>query len=167
MLYEKYSLRLYRMAYQVTQQPENAEEIVQDVFFQIWRWPRRWDPNRGSFLSWALTVTRYTAIDHIRRKQNQPSFYPLHEEYNQAATHPSPDTGADHTQLARAVRESLKKLPHEQRAVILLAFFRGMTHEDIAKHLSLPLGTVKSRIRLGMKKLKDDMTEKQKQSSSN
>jgi len=155
-LYETYSQRVYNMAYQVTRQQQAAEDVTQDVFFQVWRWPERWNPDKGRLVSWLLTVARYTAIDHVRREQRQPTLEPPSDEQMQ------PSTGDQHDAYAEAdrnreIRQHLKALPPEQRTVIMLAFFRGLTHEEIAQQLKLPVGTVKSRIRLGMKKLREAM----------
>jgi len=159
-LYDCYGAQVFSLAQQVTGQRQAAEDVTQDVFFQVWRWPERWDPDKGRLISWLLTVTRYTAIDAIRREQRQPQ---AHEAPGELAKQPYPNGGRraleETADRNRRVREVLKKLPPEQRKVILLAFFRGMTHEEIAKHLKLPVGTVKSRIRLGMQKLKAHITD--------
>jgi len=155
-LYEQYSGPIYNMAYQVTRQQQAAEDVTQDVFFQIWRWPERWNPDKGRFISWVLTVTRYTAIDHVRREQRQPTLEPPSDEVMQPSVNGQHDAYAE-ADRNREIRRHLKALPQEQRTVIMLAFFRGMTHDEIAKHLKLPVGTVKSRIRLGMKKLREAM----------
>lgn len=153
-LYEQYSGPVYNMAYQVTRHQQAAEDVTQDVFFQIWRWPERWNPDKGRFISWVLTVARYTAIDHVRREQRQPTLEPPDEDMVQPPVNGHHDAYAE-ADRNREIRRHLKALPQEQRTVILLAFFRGMTHEEIARHLKLPVGTVKSRIRLGMKKLRE------------
>jgi RNA polymerase sigma factor (sigma-70 family) len=157
-LYSRYGRRVYGMAYQVTQRQHLAEDITQDVFFQVWRWPERWNADKGRFLSWVLTVTRYTAIDYVRREQRQPTLHPHPDDLNMGHTDPLADNLAQ-TEQGATLRKGLKKLPKAQRTVILLAFFRGMTHDEIAKTLDIPVGTVKSRIRLGMKKLKDHLLE--------
>ncbi|MEO0562235.1 MAG: sigma-70 family RNA polymerase sigma factor [Chloroflexota bacterium] len=158
-LYEQHSERIYRMAYQVTQHRDSAEEITQDVFFQIWRWPERWDPERGKFTSWVLTVTRYTAIDYIRRQQRRPVTDAYHDETTSHVASEQPAAAYHASARDEAVQKTLKRLPKEQRVVIMLAFFRGMTHNEIADHLNVPLGTVKSRMRLGMEKLRSSLKE--------
>lgn len=153
-LYHRYRKLVYNMALHVLRDNHGAEEVTQDIFFQIWRWPERWDPNKGRFTSWLLSVTRYTAIDRLRKDRRQPTLIPNEPDdisglYQQKALFD--DAQRDDGRLLRAL---IKQLPKEQQQVILLAFFRGMTHSEIATQLNLPVGTVKSRIRLGLEKLK-------------
>lgn len=154
-LHERHQQLVYSMAMQVLRNPATAEEVTQDVFFQVWRWPERWDEARGRFTSWLLTVTRYTAIDRLRHEHRQP---PLSED---SLDHLADFLGRNaHFEEAqhdngRLLRALIKDLPSEQRDLILMAFFRSMTHTEIADQLALPLGTVKSRIRLGLQKLKE------------
>ncbi len=135
-LHGRYYNLVYNMAMQVLKNPSRAEEVTQDVFFQIWRWPEKWDAQKGRFTSWLLTVTRYTAIDRLRRENRQ------------------------------LLRSLMKELPQEQREMILLVYFRGMTHTEVAENLKLPVGTVKSRLRLGLQKLKDAWFEAMEQPSA-
>lgn len=154
-LHERYHNIVYNMAMQVLKNASRAEEVTQDVFFQIWRWPEKWDAEKGRFISWLLTVTRYTAIDQLRRENRQPPLMPHsldHLAELMAKDTAGDDSGQDNGRLLRAL---LKDLPAEQRELILLVYFRGMTHTEAAEHLKLPVGTVKSRLRLGLQKLKD------------
>lgn len=154
-LHERYHNIVYNMAMQVLKNASRAEEVTQDVFFQIWRWPEKWDAEKGRFVSWLLTVTRYTAIDQLRRENRQPPLMPHsldHLAELMAKDTAGDDSGQDNGRLLRAL---LKDLPAEQRELILLVYFRGMTHTEAAEHLKLPVGTVKSRLRLGLQKLKD------------
>lgn len=154
-LHERYHNIVYNMAMQVLKNASRAEEVTQDVFFQIWRWPEKWDAEKGRFVSWLLTVSRYTAIDQLRRENRQPPLAPHsldHLAELLAKDSAVEDSGLDNGRLLRAL---LKDLPAEQRELILLVYFRGMTHTEAAEHLQLPVGTVKSRLRLGLQKLKD------------
>jgi RNA polymerase sigma-70 factor (ECF subfamily) len=154
-LHERYHNIVYNMAMQVLKNASRAEEVTQDVFFQIWRWPEKWDADKGRFVSWLLTVSRYTAIDQLRRENRQPPLAPHsldHLAELLAKDSAVEDSGLDNGRLLRAL---LKDLPAEQRELILLVYFRGMTHTEAAEHLKLPVGTVKSRLRLGLQKLKD------------
>jgi RNA polymerase sigma-70 factor (ECF subfamily) len=153
-LYNEYSHKVYNLALRIVRTREQAEEITQDVFVILWRWPQKWDPNKGRLLSWMLTVTRYLAIDWLRKQKRHVVLDP------EELTHLSHKMGGSvmmehaHWDDGRLLRKLLMKLPEEQRQVIVLAFFQGMTHAEIADQLDLPLGTVKSRIRLGLQQLK-------------
>lgn len=154
-LHERYHNLVYNMAMQVLKNASRAEEVTQDVFFQIWRWPEKWDAQKGRFVSWLLTVTRYTAIDRLRRENRQPPLSPHSLEHlAELLTRNSPVEDSRHDN-GRLLRSLLKELPEEQRDLILLVYFRGMTHTEAAEMLKLPVGTVKSRLRLGLQKLKD------------
>jgi RNA polymerase sigma-70 factor (ECF subfamily) len=154
-LYECHRYLVYNMAMQVLRDPATAEEITQDVFFQVWRWPERWDAGRGRFTSWILTVTRYTAIDHLRRENRQPPRVAHSLEHLAELLGRAPSFDNARSDNGRALRHLVKTLPAEQRDLIIMAFFQGLSHSEMAERLGLPLGTVKSRIRLGLQKLKD------------
>lgn len=152
-LYEAYGGFVYNMAMHVLRNEAAAEEVTQDIFFQIWRKPDSWDPDKGRLSSWLLAATRYKSIDRLRREERRPirqsiSLDDLAHLLTSHETVGEEDSG-------RLLRELLKELPAEQRQVINLAFFRGMTHGEIAEHLQLPLGTVKGRVRLALEKLRD------------
>jgi RNA polymerase sigma factor (sigma-70 family) len=154
-LYTLYSRLVFNLALYILQNRPLAEEITQDVFFDVWRNPERWNPKQGKFSSWLMMRTRFAAINHLRGEQNQPEREPVQlERISRLITSKSliDDPKWDDGRLLRAL---LKQLPKEQVQVIFLAYFRGMSHTEIAKHLKLPEGTVKSRIRLGLQKLRD------------
>lgn len=166
-LHDQYHQLVYSMVMQVLRDAASAEEVTQDVFFQMWRWPERWDEKRGRLTSWLLTVARYTAIDRLRQENRQPpmsvhSLDHLAEYLTRSATFT--DSQHDDGHLLRAL---IKELPPEQRDLILLAYFRGLTHTEIAEELQLPLGTVKSRLRLGLQKLRDAWFEAVGQTAPN
>ena len=151
-LYRQHYNLVYGMALRVLRQTGWAEEVTQDVFFQVWRWPEKWDPEKGHFSSWVLSVTRYTAIDRLRREHRQPT---LAQRPLEDLSHLLPQSSdEDQREDGRLLRRIVARLPREQRQIIYLAYFRGMTHSEIADYLNLPLGTVKSRLRLGLEKLK-------------
>ncbi|GAB4517973.1 MAG: sigma-70 family RNA polymerase sigma factor [Anaerolineae bacterium] len=160
-LYQQYGRLVHNMAYRVLKNQAAAEEITQDVFMQIWRQPDKWNADKGQFSSWVLAVTRYTAIDRLRKDQRRPTSNtePI-ERLDMLVQKQGSDPTADN---GRVLRLLISRLPNEQRQVIFLAFFRGMTHSDIAEHLNVPVGTVKSRIRLGLQKLKEDWFEAQRE----
>jgi RNA polymerase sigma-70 factor (ECF subfamily) len=154
-LYELHGRLVYNMALHVLQNESSAEEVTQDVFFQVWRLPERWDSSRARLTTWLLSIARYKAIDYLRREQRRPNSEPGDIEYMSNAL-PTPHTAdnAAHDN-GEIMKKLIRKLPKAQRMPILMAYYRGMTHEEIAEKLDVPLGTVKSRIRLGMKKLKE------------
>lgn len=117
----------------------------------VWRSPTKWNPDKGQLSSWLLTVTRNMTIDRIRREKRDPtsSATSLAQCEHFLTTSVSPTAQDD----ARLMKTILKRLPREQKEVILLAYYRGMTHREIAAKLKVPEGTVKSRLRLGLQKL--------------
>lgn len=154
-LYDMYGQPVYNMAMHVLRNPAAAEEITQDIFLQLWDKPEQWNPEKGQLRNWLLAITRYRAIDRLRREQRRPTAHAVSFDdlANLLGSHERiGDAQMDNGQL---LRQLLKDLPADQRQVITLAFFRGMTHQEIAEHLDLPLGTVKGRVRLGLEKLKD------------
>ncbi|MBZ0302525.1 MAG: sigma-70 family RNA polymerase sigma factor [Anaerolineae bacterium] len=154
-LYEMYGRMVYNMAMHVLRSEAAAEEVTQDIFFEIWRKPDRWDPQKGRLSSWLLAVTRYRAIDRLRRDERRPLRQSVALD-DLAHLLSSRETVGDAGQDAgRLLRDLLKDLPAEQRQAINLAFFRGLSHHEIAAQLNLPLGTVKGRIRLGLEKLRE------------
>jgi len=153
-LYQNYGLVVYSLAMHILQKRELAEEITQDTFLNVWNRSETWSPDGGRLSSWLLTVARYKAIDRIRREQRRPDLQadPLDEEQVQAGRSSQPDDPA--LQDGQLIRSLVSQLPAEQAQVIELAFFQGMTHNAMAEFLHLPLGTVKTRVRLGLQKLK-------------
>lgn len=160
-LYAAYSQRVYNLCMHIVRDRVIAEEVMQDVFMRIWRYPEKWDSTRGSLDTWLLLVTRHYAIDRLRRENRQPlqDAHSLEQINHRVGKHSIvDDTRWDN---GRLLRQLLKTLPKTQRTVIHLAFFRGMTHTEIAEHLNLPLGTIKSRIRLGLDRLRKGWAEAQ------
>lgn len=152
-LYQRYCNLVYSLAFHTLQNSDLAEEVTQDVFIKIWTRPHQWNPSGGRFSSWLLTVTRYTAIDRLRKD--------LHQSHNPTQLL---DTIPDKNYLADEpveddLRTLMKQLPANQAQVLQLAFFQGMTHQEMASALGLPLGTVKTRVRLGLSKLKGYLAE--------
>lgn len=148
-LYDQYGSLVYSFALRVVGSPGLAEEVAQDTFLKIWNQASTWNPDRGTLVTWMLTITRYTAIDRLRKEQRQPTDLSVPLEDEQATSDDMP------WQDNRIMRALLDQLPGEQQRVIDLAFYQGMTHSEMASYLSLPLGTVKTRLRLGLQKLRD------------
>lgn len=151
-LYSNYGNLVYSLALRVVQQPVIAEEVTQDVFVKLWQKPERWNPALGEFSSWLLTLTRNAAIDRLRREErhNAVLLDPIEDE-NETDELIFDDVNWYNGQILRRL---LMQLPGEQRQLIELAFYGGHTHNDLAERLQIPLGTVKTRVRLGLQKLK-------------
>lgn len=159
LLYERYGRLVYSLAYRVLNNAHLAEEAAQDTFMKVWKQSSRWDPERGRFSSWLLTVARYTAIDRLRQENRQA--VPEAAALDDAPPLLS-EEGIPHDSLlqdGRLLRDLLRELPPEQSDIIELAFFGGMTHREMAEKLDVPLGTVKTRARSGLQKLRDLWSE--------
>ncbi len=144
------------VALRVTRTERIAEEVVQDVLMAVWRDPGRFDPARGSFGPWLLTLTRYKAIDAVRRE----SVVRRHTADVDLELREAPDDVHDEAwrrQRAERLTEAIARLPDEQRRAVELAFLQGLTHVEVAAREGLPLGTAKTRIRTALLKLRDDL----------
>lgn len=158
-LYERYGSIVYGLAYRILQNPGRAEEVTQDTFMKVWKQAESWDSEKGKLSSWILTITRYTAIDLIRKENRTVTqvSVPLEILSN---TQGNPSTINDpRWHDGRLLRNLMTELPTEQAELIELAFFHGYTHSQLAENLDLPLGTVKTRLRLGLQKMKVLWTE--------
>jgi RNA polymerase sigma-70 factor, ECF subfamily len=158
-LYDQYSALLFSIAVKVLRDTGEAEEVLQEVFVQVWQRPDRFNQQLGSATSWLACVTRNRAIDRIRARQNRQRLTETLQGEEQA----SPAFFAENADLALdpdaavAVRKALQDLPVEQSQAIELTFFSGLTHQETADALGQPLGTIKARIRRGMLKLRDSL----------
>ena len=153
-LYQQYCNLVFSLALRVVRHQVLAEEVTQDVFLKLWQQPERWDPALGQFSSWLLTITRNAAIDRLRKEQrhmtpNNAAAEPLFEQATEAPISDDP-LWFEGQILARLIKE----LPTEQRQLVELAFYQGYTHSELAEGLQLPLGTVKTRLRSGLQKLR-------------
>lgn len=144
-VFDRYSGMAYSIALHVLDNPAHAEDVVQDVFFQIWRNPRSFAPERGSLGAWLAVVVRNRCVDALRRRK--PSD-PVEEVVLPASADVASEV--EHRMVMERVRSALANLPREQRESLELAFFRGMTHAEIAEEKGEPLGTVKTRIRTAL-----------------
>ncbi len=151
-LHQRYVNLVYSMALHVLQDRALAEEVTQDVFLKLWQRSERYDVQRGQFSTWLLSVTRFAAIDRLRYEGRRRSVS-LTTDDGAAEIEIE---HADHGEWERGqhLRLLLEELPAEQRDLIEMAYFGGMTHSDLAEHFNLPLGTVKSRLRLGLQRLR-------------
>lgn len=153
-LHEQYANLVYSVAYHVLSEPMAAEEVTQDTFMRLWHKAEAYDPAKGSFVTWLLTITRRLAIDLYRKQQHELKQNPV--SIDSASEQWESVLGTDDTiELKRSLLLVLRELPQEQSQAIELAYFYGMSHSQIAGYLNQPVGTVKTRIRLGMQKLRE------------
>jgi RNA polymerase sigma-70 factor, ECF subfamily len=155
-LYDRHARPIYSLALRILGDATEAEDIVQEVFSQAWKQAARYDASRGAVGAWLLTLARSRAIDHLRAKRARPGEVSDERVAGQLvdAGPPADSLVLSSEQVAR-VRAALDELPLLQRAAIELAYYEGLTHAEIADRLEQPLGTVKTRIRLAMLKLRD------------
>ena len=157
-LYDRYSTFVFSVALRVLSDRGLAEDIVQEVFLQLWRRPTSYDAAHGRFISWLASVARNRSIDELRRRSRRMRIEEPGEDVAEAIA--SDDRTSDPAREAElgeeraAVRAAMQALPPEQRRVLQLAYFGGLTQVEIARHTESPLGTVKTRMRLGMQKLR-------------
>jgi RNA polymerase sigma-70 factor (ECF subfamily) len=158
LLYDRYGRIAFGLAYRILGDATIAEEVVQDAFMSVWRRSSSFDASRGSCKSWLLSIVHNRAIDQLRgrfgKRRSEVDFDAL------APLLAGPDLWSEVLEGLRAetVRAALGSLPEDQRRAIDLAYFEGLTQQEIAVRTGAPLGTVKSRMRLGLRKLHDELT---------
>lgn len=165
-LYDRYGRLVYTVAIHVVGDPETAEEITQDVFVRACDGARTYQPEVAKVSSWLVSIARHRAIDELRRRGSRPekdrADWPDDVGMENADGMPSlegPEETVEISLQQRGIRQMIASLPSDQRTVLGMAFFQGLSHSEIADQLGEPLGTVKSRIRLAMQKLRDALIE--------
>jgi RNA polymerase sigma-70 factor (ECF subfamily) len=154
--YDHHGRAVYSLAFRILRDQRDAEEIVQDVFTQAWRESRRYNTRRGSVMAWLMTLTRSRAVDRLRRRRSRPqSAAPADPRADISDSAAPADEQLIWTVRVDEVRAALDTLPFVQRMTIELAFYEGLTHSEIAERLEEPLGTIKTRIRQGLLKLRE------------
>lgn len=156
-LYDATSSRAFGLAVRVVRDPAQAEEITQEAFLEIWRGSARFDSDKGSALSWMLTIVHRKAVDRVRSAEASTRRDTSYHQQNQAVDHDVTADAAHASMEARRVRSAMESLTVVQREAIELAFFGGYTHTEVAAMLDLPVGTAKTRIRDGLIRLRDTM----------
>ena len=153
-IYDRYSRSVYSLAWKMLGDAQAAQEVTQEVFEAIWRGAKAYAPGRGSARTWILAMAHHKSVDAMRRQRVR-------------ASEPLSDAHPDETDVVAlamrrvegaAVRAALATLSEVQRAVVVLAYYGGYTQQEIARRLGVPLGTVKTRIRDGLQKLRDRLT---------
>jgi RNA polymerase sigma-70 factor (ECF subfamily) len=161
-LYDRFSQPLFSLALRILNDASEAQDIVQDVFLALWEKAPTFDQERGSAFGWAVTLVRHRAIDRLRTRRRRSTL--LSESFagdvpgGSGVTDPDSADDLMFKEKTVAVRAALSSLPAEQLRALELAFFSGLTQQEIAAQLSEPLGTVKARIRRGLLKLRDTLT---------
>ncbi len=160
-LYDRYGGVVYAVVYRIVGQKADAEEVVMEAFAQVWRDARRFEGARGSAAAWLTMISRSRALDHVRSRDRRER---LNTSAAREAPAGSPTTGhwggdpgyqVEQNERQRRVAEALGALAPAQRQAIELAYFEGLSQSEIAERLNEPLGTIKTRVRLGMLKLRD------------
>jgi RNA polymerase sigma factor (sigma-70 family) len=157
-VYRKHGRRCYALARRVVRDPQLARDVVQEVFAIMVRDPARFDPKRGTVETWLMTLTHHKSVDLIRSRRRRTGLDGTDFELARVAD-PSagPADEASTSETGEEVRGALQRLGSAERDVIVLAYFGGFSQSEIARHLSMPLGTVKSRTRVGMRHLRENI----------
>lgn len=154
-LYDRFSSNLLALAIRVLHDPADAEEVLQEVFLHAWNRADRYDPSRSSVSTWLVLITRSRAIDRLRNRQVvERTVSTVQQQKSGENTSPKGVGNVLEHERRKRVRTELQSLPPEQRQVLELAFYGGMTQSEIAESTGIPLGTVKTRTLLAMKKLR-------------
>jgi RNA polymerase sigma-70 factor (ECF subfamily) len=154
-LYDRHSRSAYSLAYRMMGEKQAAEDLAQDAFIKVWRNAASYRAERGSVRTWILSIVHNRGIDQLRSTASRRR---TQEKIEASAPHSEPSEAFSETwrnSQRDQIRAALKDLPPEQLKILELAYFSGYTHLEIAELLSLPLGTVKGRMRLGLKKIRD------------
>jgi RNA polymerase sigma-70 factor (ECF subfamily) len=157
-LYQKYGSRVLSLLCRILEDQSTAEEVLQDTFYRLWTRVELFDPTKGSLISWLFTVGRNLALDLKRKESRRANLNVLLEGDQHSDGQAMSLEGlavAAPEQSFDEVREAMQRLPEDQRRVIELAYWEGLTHEELAVRLGEPLGTVKTRTRLAFKKLRE------------
>ncbi len=155
-LYDETSGVLYALALRVLNDTADAEEVVLDVYQQVWKSTQAFDAARGTVWGWLTILTRSRAIDRLRSMgARRAREFPIESGWETRSATPVPEAQSIFAQERKLVREALASLALEQREAIELAFFRGLTHVEVAEAMGVPLGTIKTRIRSGMRRMRD------------
>ena len=159
LLYDRHSTAIYSLALRIVRDVGEAEDVTQEVFGQVWQQARRFDATRGSVAAWVLMITRSRALDRLRRKHAVLKPGPADDMLAEIPDPmPSVDLVAANNQEARAARGALAQLPPAERTAIELAYYEGLTQSEIAERTGMPLGTVKTRIRNALRRVREAMT---------
>lgn len=152
-LYDRHRVLMYSLALRLLGNPTDAEDVVQEAFMNVWRASETYRSERSSCRSWLISIVHHRSIDKLRSRRSRPQAIALEDGMDLPG---QSDVWSEVSQklTGEDVREALHQLPPEQRETIELAYFKGLTHNQIAGQMQVPLGTVKGRMRIGLHKLK-------------
>jgi RNA polymerase sigma-70 factor (ECF subfamily) len=158
-LYDQWSNALYSLVLHLLQDPDEAEDVVEETFWQSWRKASSYEPSKGAVSTWLLTIGRRRALDRLRaRKRHREDRAGLGATFaDLPSSDPDPLEDAETSERREDVRAAIRGLPQEQREVLELGYFNGLSQSEIADATGQPLGTVKTRMRLAMQKLRDPL----------
>ncbi|HEX6576375.1 MAG TPA: sigma-70 family RNA polymerase sigma factor [Gemmatimonadaceae bacterium] len=159
-LYDRWVRSLYSLVLHLLKDPDEAEDVVEETFWQAWKKAGSYEPSKGAVSTWLLTIGRRKALDRIRaRMRNRED--PIENDRTFAdlpSQSADPSMDAEGSELREKVRAALRELPDEQREVLELGYFSGLSQSEIAEATGQPLGTVKTRMRLAMQKLREPLS---------
>jgi RNA polymerase sigma-70 factor (ECF subfamily) len=159
LLYDRYAKPVYGLALHILKQPQEAEDLTQEIFLTFWR-GSSYNPERGSIGQFLMLLARSRAIDKLRSRNNRFRFLMRWQQSLSAQMSPDPPLeNASHKELATRVQQALADLPTDRRQVLELAYYGGLSQSEIAQRLNLPLGTVKTRSRQGLLKLRQALED--------
>lgn len=162
-LYDRFSRPVFSFALRILEDRHHAEELLQEVFFRAWRQGDKFSARRGSFISWLLSITHNMAIDEIRKRNRRPkradSDDPVLLMDSLVDDGPTVEDQAVQATIRAHIRTAMDSLPEPQRTAIDLAYFQGLTQREIAHMQGEPLGTIKTRLRLGVRKLREHLAD--------
>src|SRR5690348_16790870 len=158
-LFQRYAGAVYSLAYRMLNDREGAEELLNEAFVRVWRQAPSFDARRGKLSTWLMSVARNLGIDQLRSRRARPQrsdpLTPGDPELDLADDSVDVERDVWHAERRRLIRQALQQLPPAQRQALELAYFEGLTQTEISARLGDPLGTTKTRIRLGLQKLRD------------
>lgn len=159
-LYDRWVRSLYSLVLHLLKDPDEAEDVVEETFWQAWRKASSYEPSRGAVSTWLLTIGRRKALDRLRARKRHREDSIGHDRTfaDLPSTAPDPSEDSEGSELREHVRVALRELPTEQREVLELGYFNGMSQTEIADATGQPLGTVKTRMRLAMQKLREPLS---------
>jgi RNA polymerase sigma-70 factor, ECF subfamily len=164
-LYDRYARAVFSFAVRIVRDSRIAEEVLQEAFMRSWQQSGRFQLSRGNYASWLLSITHNLAIDEIRKSQRRPQRADMVDISDvlrsTVDTTVNVEEAAEAGELRSVIRAAMELLPESQRRVIELAYFEGLSQREIAAFLDEPLGTIKTRMRLGMQKLKESLSNQE------
>ena len=165
-IFHRHRRMLYTLSLGILREPAEAEEAVQETFVQVWNHADRYDPSRASVQGWLSTITRSRSLDRLRAQKNRRTDNDDRGMATLKAELPSIEDTLMSGEIAERVRQGLVALPEAQQSVVQLLFYEGLTHAEVAARLGAPLGTIKTRLRLALEKLKKSVTESSQEERS-